>query len=483
MPFQIHVLLMVCLALLFGPVHIAVASEIPVTVKDRKQVSITVYNSNLALVRDQRQVVLPDGVSTLAWQEVSTKMRPETALLRSVDAYSAVTVMEQNYHFDLLTPRKLLEKFTGKQVRVVKTHPTTGVEQVESAKILSTHGGGVVLRVGDRIETSIPGRIIFPDIPKDIRDRPTLTLMLSNPKAGKRAVSLNYLTGGLSWQANYVGQLNQAGDQMDLSGWVTLTNRSGAAYKKAQFQLISGTPNQVAQPRPMHAMAKGGRMERMMMADAAPAFAQEALFEYHLYTLERPATLLENQSKQLALFDSARVAVKKELVLQGHPALHKGLVAARRYKPTTYLVFINNKEANLGMPLPKGVVRLYTADAKGRAQFIGEDRIGHTAQKSKVRLKLGTAYDISAKRRRTEFEIIPKHLLSQGAVEAAYEVVIQNSKSEAVTVLIKEKLPANARILASSLPHTMEAAGQPVWQVKIPADDKVSLTYRMFAPR
>ncbi|WP_160162693.1 DUF4139 domain-containing protein [Magnetococcus marinus] len=467
-----------------APCTLGVADEILANAQAREQISITVYNNNLALIRDQRKINLPKGVTTLAWQEVATQIRPETAHLRSVDAQLPLSVLEQNYHFDLLTRQKLLEKFTGKQVTVIKTNPITGEEQSALAQILSTDNQDVVLRMGDRIETTIPGRIVYPEIPKDIRAQPTLTVMLSNPHAAQRSIVLNYLTGGLSWQANYVGELNALNDHVDLAGWVTLTNQSGAAYQNAQFQLISGAPNQVNISRNRPVMAKYGRAETMVaMADSAPAFAQESLFEYHLYTLERTATLLENQSKQLALFGTAHVPVKKELVLHGYPALHKGVVVPQEEKPTAYLVFINDKEANLGMPLPQGVVRLYTADGQGRAQFIGEDRIAHTAAKAEVRLRLGSVYDVTAQRRRTKFEIIPKHVLSNGAVEAAYDIALQNGKSEPVTLFVKEQIPANGRITEASLPYTMEQAGMAVWEVIIPAEGKTVLHYGLFAPQ
>src|SRR6266550_1541713 len=245
------------------------------------------------LVKDTRRVTLEAGPNRLALREVSGRMRPETASLRSLSQPGALTLIEQNFDFDLLTPAKLLEKYVGRTVRVVKTHPTTGAESVETATVLAA-SNGVVLRIGDRIETGLPGRIVYDGVPANLRDRPTLVTELLSARAGSQNVELSYLSGGLAWKADYVAELNAADSALDLNGWVTLTNQSGTAYPNAKLQLVAGDVNRVRDE--LKAAVATGKM-RMADAPAARQMTQEALFEYHLYTLQRPTTIADNQTK------------------------------------------------------------------------------------------------------------------------------------------------------------------------------------------
>src|SRR5262245_59115637 len=259
--------------------RMARADETRVTQAEQASVAVTIYNENLALVKDRRRVTLEPGIQNLAFIDVSGQLRPETALLHSDGGQ--LSVLEQTFEFDLLTPEKLLEESVGEMVKLVKTNPQTGAETVEEGRILSV-ANGLVLKIGDRIETAYPGRVVFDRVPARLRARPTLVLQLQNATAAEQQVELSYLTGGLAWKADYVAELAPDEKTMDLSGWVTLTNTSGSAYSDAKLQLVAGDINQV-QP----AMEKASRT--MTMAEAAPApMAQEELFEYHLYTLGRP---------------------------------------------------------------------------------------------------------------------------------------------------------------------------------------------------
>src|SRR5712691_3143184 len=228
---------------LCSSVHAAV-KELPSTLADQKSVAVTIYNENLALVKDTRTITLEPGENRLALREVSGRMRPETASLRSLSHPGTLTLVEQNFDFDLLTPAKLLEKYVGRTVRVVRTHPTTGAESVETATVLAANNG-VVLRIGDRIETGLPGRIVYDGVPANLRDRPTLVTELLSARAGAQTLELSYLSGGLSWKADYVAELNGADSALDLNGWVTLTNTSGTAYPSARLQLVAGDVNSV----------------------------------------------------------------------------------------------------------------------------------------------------------------------------------------------------------------------------------------------
>jgi hypothetical protein len=299
--------------------------------------AVTIYNNDLALVKDARRLTLRSGENRVAWREVSALVQAETALLRSTSG-GGLSLLEQNFDFDLLTPQKLLEKAVGQTVRVITTHPTTGVEQTQQATVLSANEG-VVLKYSDRLETQWPSnaRLAFAAVPPGLRDRPTLSLQFNAEQGGQREVELTYLTSGLGWKADYVAELTGNEDRLDLNGWVTLTNTSGIAYPNAQLQLIAGDVNRVeAAPKirpPMRALAA--------MADNAPAMQEEALFEYHLYTLNRPTSIDNNQTKQVALLSANHVPVTKEYVLRGGQP-----------KVGVFLAF-NNDGAQLGLPLPK----------------------------------------------------------------------------------------------------------------------------------
>jgi len=269
----------------------AVEAELRTTLEDQQSVAVTIYNENLALVKDTRKIKLDKGQQQLAFRGVSARMRPETAMLRNTDNPSGLRILEQNFDFDLLTPQKMLEKYVGKTIRIARMNPATGVENIEEAVVLSTNGGTVV-RMGDRIETNPGGRFIFDTVPANLRDKPTLSIQLQQNKSGTDDVELSYLTGGLSWKADYVAELSADESRLDLLGWVTLNNQSGANYNNATMQLVAGDVNQV---QPTAAMMHK-RMETMAMAESADmGMVQESLFEYHLYTLGRPTPSLTNK--------------------------------------------------------------------------------------------------------------------------------------------------------------------------------------------
>ncbi len=444
---------------------------------DQQEVAVTIYNENLALVKDVRKIPFKSGPLALAFRDVSARMRPETALLRSLSSPGALKVQEQNFDFDLLTPQKMLEKYVGRQVKVVRTNAATGQETVEAATVLSANNG-VVLKIGDRIETGVPGRLVFDDVPANLRDRPTLVMSLNNTGAASQDVELSYLTGGLSWKADYVVELNAADDALDMSGWVTLTNTSGASYRNAKLQLVAGDVNQAAPE-----MAIRGRavlMAAPAMAKADSSMVEESLFEYHLYTLDRPTTIAENQTKQVALLSANGVPARKEMVLQGGDYYYQGASGelGQKLKVGVFLEFDNKDNARLGLPLPKGVVRVYKKDSAGNAQFIGEDRIEHIPKNEKVRLKLGNAFDVTADKKQTDFKRLPNAGKYGFVSESAYEIVLKNAKKEAVTVTVQEPIPGDWQILSTSQAHTKAASNMAVWKVTVPAEGKAVLTYR-----
>lgn len=456
-------------------------SEIRSTVNDQKQVAVTIYNNNLALIKDQRSVKLDSGIQKLAIRDVSAQIRPETVLLKSLSHPNSFTTLEQNFDFDLLSPEKLLEKYVGKTVSLVRTNPTTGEEKSEQALVMSVNNG-VVLKIGNRIETGQffandgHRRIVFDDIPANLRDRPTLVTQMNNKTAAQQTVELSYLTGGLSWKADYVAELSPNEDRIDLSGWVTLTNTSGASYQNANLQLVAGDVNQVMERKPRTMDMR----KDVMMAEAAAPMAEEALLEYHLYTLDKPTTIAENQTKQVALLNAGSIPARKELVLRGADYYYQGSYGdlGSKIKVGVFVEFVNNEASKLGMPLPKGIMRVYKKDAKGNAQFVGEDSIDHTPKNETVRLKLGEAFDVTADKKQTDFKALPRPAKGNSAFESAYEIKLKNAKKEKVTVIVQEPINGDWTILTENHPHLKENSRLAVWKIEVPAEGNATLTYR-----
>lgn len=456
-------------------------AEIQTTVADQTEVAVTIYNSDLALIKDQRRVTLPTGRLDLAFRDVSAQIRPETALLRALDQdQPPPRVIEQNFDFDLLTPGKLLEKYVGREVGLLSTHPTTGEQTEESATVLAANDG-VVLKVGERIETgrtdNLPYRIVYRDIPPNLRDRPTLVMRLDNRSAQAQELELSYLSGGLSWQADYVGELSADETRLDLTGWVTLENRSGTSYRNATLQLVAGDVNRAPDPMPMfEAMAT-----QRVMAAAAPRMEEEALFEYHLYSLAEPTTIADNQSKQVSLLAAPDAKVRKELLVQGGSGVYQRALGelAQDLDVKVYLEIINDEASNLGLPLPAGTLRVYKRDASGNAQFIGEDAIEHTPKNETIKVLLGQSFDLTAERKQTAFTKRSGSGPWQYEYDSAFDILVKNAKPEPAQVRLQETIPGDWRILEESAPHEKGNAHTAVWTLEVPAEGSIELSYRV----
>jgi hypothetical protein len=452
-------------------VHPALAQEAAerrVTLAEQTAVAVAIYNTDLALVRDARRITLDRGRNRLALVDVSGKLRAETALLVSADG-TRLHTLEQNLEFDLLTPQKLLEKSVGKEVTIVKTHPQTGEETRLRALVLS-NASGLVLKIGNEIHTAPPGRIVFDSVPPNLRDRPTLTVDLEAERAGAVPVELTYLTAGLSWRADYVAQLNDREDRLDLSGWVTLVNQSGTTYRAAKLQLVAGDPNRV------RAGMERARDEARPAPVPKTAMRTEAVFDYHLYELERPTTIAENQQKQVALLTANQVMAQKEYRLESAGQYYRSrYTVPGTVKADVWIHFANDKASQLGLPLPRGVIRVYKRDSAGKAVFVGEDAINHTAEGERVRLKVGQAFDVSGIRTQTDF----KSEVSWSLYESAYRLELNNAKAEPVVVTVAETIPADWQMLQESLRHAKVTSNLVEWKVPVPAKGKAELTFRV----
>lgn len=447
----------------------------------RDQLAITIYNESLAMVRENRTIPLKEGTNRIALRDVSARIMPETAILAATGE-NAVQLLEQNFDYDLLNEQALLDKYVGKKVIAIRTNGATGEETREEATVLSNNNG-VILQYADRIESGLPSgvRLAFADVPANLRDRPTLLIDLLAAKAGEHSVNLSYLTQGLSWKADYVATLGADEKTLALAGWVTLQNQSGTAYENATLQLVAGNVNRVREYMNDGVMFRAQSAAAPMM-EAAP-MQQEELFEYHLYTLSRPTTIANNQRKQVALLSAADVPVQKEYRLQGADHWYwsgfegESPELGDKRKVDIYMQFDNKENAKLGMPLPKGTVRVYKSDSEGRSQFIGEDAIDHTAKNDTVRLKLGSAFDVNGTWKQLSAKQTDGKISRTTTYEGSYEIELSNAKKEDIIVKVVEPIPGNWSITQESHQHEKADAHLAQWHIPVPADSKVKLTY------
>lgn len=444
------------------------------TDEKRSALSVTVYNSDLGLVREVRSVQLPRGTSTLRFGDVAERIRPETVSVSTASG-PALRVLEQNYEYDLINASKILDKYVGREVTVYVTNPETGDERPVTATLLSNNNGQI-FRIGKQISLGLPGRVVVPDLPDNLIARPTLLWLLETDGRGARDLEVSYLTGGMSWRADYVATL--AGDErtLDLTGWVTVDNQSGARFTDATLKLVAGDVNLV---RPT-TRYRDDVMKSMAMAEPMRrGFQEREFFEYHLYALERPTTLGQNQTKQIELLHADSVAVKKRYIAETAVNVHGGSQRdTTPRKVDVKLEFVNDAESNLGRPLPKGVVRVYKSDTDESLIFAGEDSIDHTPDGETVRLTLGEAFDVTFERRVTSYLEVSKR-----EIELGVEVKIRNRKDEPVTVTVVERFPGQRRILGSSAKAGEPDAFTSEFEIEVPADGARTVTYEARASR
>lgn len=447
------------------------------TAHDRRSVNVTVYNSNIGLVRETRSLNLPTGRVALRFADVAALIRPETVHLTSLTSADSLRIMEQNYQYDLLNPSKLMDKYVGKEVTLVlrRFENNTEVLTPVQATLLSNNNGQV-WKMGGQIVIN-PTNIVetrFPDLPENLVATPTLVWDVNNTNGGQQTIEASYLTAGLNWEADYVLVVNADDTKGDLQGWVTLTNQSGVGFENAHLQLVAGDLNRVKDAQQLDAeIAKAARSE----ANGPSQFQEKSLFEYHLYTLQRPASIREQETKQVSLLDAEGFNVSKEFVINGRPDFYHGYDnpgAVIKDKVGVFMQFRNSQQNKLGMPLPAGTIRLYKKDGDGAQQFIGEDRVDHTPKDEDVRLKVGDAFDIVAERKETDFKQI-----SGSVYEYAYEITIRNHKEMPVTVVVNEPIDSDWRMISSNFEAEKTSAFAARFHVPVAKDGETKLTYRV----
>jgi hypothetical protein len=446
--------------------------EVTSAATERTGVALTIYNEGRGLVHETRTLDVAAGLTEVRFTDVAEKVEPATVRVGVVDG-PRLAVLEQNYEYDLLTPQKLLEKFVGQTLTLVERRGGDGEEQEVTGTLLSTNSG-TVWEIGGRIVTNPGyGRVVFPHVPENFVARPTLVWLVEAAAGGRRTVEAAYLTGGMSWRADYVLSLDAAETKAGLLGWVTMNNESGAGFRDAAIKLVAGDLRYVPPERRTSAA-----MAEMVGAARATSIREEGLFEYHLYTLPRRTTLADKETKQVQLLDAPSFAVGKEYLLKARHSLYRQAWAASgsREKVAVMVTFRNTPAAGLGLPIPKGVVRVYKRDASGASQFVGEDRVDHTARNEEVRLEVGDAFDIAAERRQTDFKRLQ---VAPYDYESAYEIRLRNRKAEPVVVRVIEPIGGEWNILESSHPAKKTAAFEAEFQVSLPPDQEAVVTYRV----
>jgi hypothetical protein len=454
-----------------------VASEISATTqKDQLDLAVTVYNSNLALVRDVRQVNLPTGIFPLRFEDVAATINPATVHFRSLSEPERLSVIEQNYEYDLLDPQKLLQKYVGREVTLVRRVMEANSTKYEEVKaLLLADNNGPVWKIGNEIVTGMGADSYrFPELPGNLYSRPTLLWSLENKGTRAQRVEASYLASGMNWNADYVLTVTREEKSADLDGWVTLANNSGVAYKNAKLQLVAGEIHRTAPQSGIVAMESMGAMNR---AAAAPQFAQEAFSEYHLYSLERRTSIENNESKQISLLTGSGIPVAKALVVEGQQYYYSSPLSPGspvKQPVKVYYRLKNDEKSGLGMPLPAGTVRVYQGDSKGSLQFVGEDKISHTPKDEKLDIYIGDAFDVVAERKQTDFRRI-----SDRVFEMEFQITIRNHKSGPVTIEVREPIGGDWEVLSSNYKWTKLDAFSLGFDVPVEKDGTATLDYRV----
>jgi hypothetical protein len=431
------------------------------------EVSVTIYNQDLGLVKDVRELEFQKGMSIIQFTDVASQIDPTSVHFKPVNPSDRVSILEQNYQYDLVSSTKILQKYVDQEIELfAKSEAPMGEEKSYKGRLLSYSNDNVTLQEpGGAIRIVRLDEIsdlYFPTLPEGLITKPTLVWLLDSQVSGKKRAEVSYLTSGINWHAEYVAVVDQKDENLELAGWVSIDNRSGATYQDAKVKLIAGEVHRVQEERVPIRLAKAPMPE---MAAGAPQFEEKAFFEYHLYTLLRPATIKDNEIKQVSLFPSTSVEAKKIFTYDG---------ARYEDKIRVEMEFKNSETAGLGMPLPQGKIRVYKEDVDKALEFVGEDKIDHTPKDEKVRVFLGNAFDIVGERQKTDFKKI-----SEDVSEESYQIKLRNHKEEAVEVVVVEHLYAYSQweIREATLNYEKKDASTIEFKVSLSPDQEVVLNY------
>ena len=446
------------------------------TLDDQAELAVTIYNSDLAMVRDVRNLQIGRGTSDLHFMDIAATVNPATVHFRSLTEPARVSVLEQNYEYDLLEPEKLLRKYVGREVTLVRTRQENGATREEDVKArLLSYNNGPVWEIGGEIVTGLHAdHIRFPELPGNLFSRPTLIWTLDNTGGARHRIEASYLAGKLSWSADYVLTVGRDDHAADIDGWVTVVNGSGTSFRNARLQLVAGELNRVRQ---MFERRESYDAVASRVAAPAPAMAQEAFSDYHLYTLGRKTSINHSETKQVNMLGATGFPVEKQYVVNGEAFYYRN-----PHQPGSpvkdavevFYQFKNDETSGLGMPMPSGTVRVYQADSKGGVQFVGEDRIGHTPKDETLNLKIGHAFDVVCERKQTDFLRV-----SGNVFEVEYQVTLRNHKAMPVTVQVNEPIGGSWRMLRSTHTWAKTDAWAGQFTVPVAMDGEAVLTYRV----
>ncbi len=422
--------------------------------------AVTVYNNNFAVVRDIRELTIAKGVQTYRFTNVAGKIEPTSVMLKSLSDKNRIEILEQNFEYDLVGTDRLLQKYINESILVSTkkqdVHQGTLLNSQDSDIILQRPNGSVLVCKSSNIAT-----IEFPTLPQGLITQPTLVWLLQSQKGGVVPCEISYTTKGINWHCEYVAVSNANDTALQLAGWVSIENRSGAVYRDAKIKLVAGDVHR-AQPRPRRA-----EMAYMTKAAGEEQFKEEAFFEYHLYTLQRPATLANNQVKQVALFANTRIKSQKKYIYNARSDAENIRVV---------LEFRNDKQSGLGIPLPKGKIRVFKEQA-GTQEFIGEDRIDHTPRDERVRLEVGNAFDIKGQRTVKKVEKI-----GNGRRETV-EITLRNHKDKAIDIIVVEQFYGDWQFLTETPPVVKKDARSAEFRIKVPQHGKRTFEYMVLYKR
>jgi hypothetical protein len=445
---------------------------------DQTDLNVTVYNSNIALVRDVRQLSLPQGTFRLKFMDIAATVNPATVHFRSLTEPEKLGVIEQNYEYDLLEPAKLLHKYVGREVTLVRAYMDNGSTKREEIKAtLLSDNNGPVWKIGNDIVTGTYAESYrFPEVPANLYDRPTLLMSLENTGPRKHLIEASYLASNLSWNSDYVLTVARDDKNADLDGWVTVVNNSGTAFHNAHLQLVAGDLNRVQQVGGMREMDMA--VARKSMA-AAPQFQQESFSEYHLYTLGRKTSVEDKETKQISLLQGSGVPVQKLFIVNGQSFYYHNQQtpgAPLKDPVLVYYKFRNEEKVGLGIPLPAGNVRVYQKDSKGGILFAGEDHIDHTPKDEDVNIHIGNAFDVIAEHKQTDYKRIDNHTW-----EMEFEITLRNHKDAPIAVQVNEPIGGDWEMLSSTYKFQKTAAFAAQFKVPVEKNGTAVLKYRIRA--
>lgn len=433
-------------------------------------VSLTVYNQNIALVEDTRSMTLPAGRSRREFPGVSASIRPETVGLSG----RGLSVVEQNFDYDLLTPDKLMQAAVGGEIGIVRTNPGSGAQETERARVLAANQG-VVLEVDGRIEVlrddGVPTRVIFDEVPSNLRPRPTLSVTLDAQGAGQRDVTLTYLTTGLQWKADYVARFDEANGRLDLTGWITLTNQSGVTFTNADTNVVAGDVSLVDQ-NPSYGRGYP-QPPRNVRGNGTEAGGAQGVGDVYIYPLPEPVTVANNQTKQVGLIDVSNVPASKRYLFQSDWIRTEEEPRAA----DVGVLFSNGSASGVGTQLPAGVARVYVNDASGEPRFVGEDQVPHTPTGSDIVITTGQAFDVTVQPRVVSSISEPTSGYYRTRTRHVVEYTVRNARSQPVIVEVRQRgLGRDTRLSNQSIEGELRDRNTIVWSVPVPANGETKLT-------